>query len=143
MLKKQSRQWKEKKLHHLKWVAWANIFAQVAFPVAAAITPAVATANSEHHVRETQTHTGQTRPYRLSAGESVKSVAKRHGLTVTELKKLNQQRAFHKPFAKLGAGDEIDVPHSTSDRLLADSLSAAADAPVTENSTERWLASTA
>ncbi|SFI47515.1 hypothetical protein SAMN05421680_101353, partial [Xenorhabdus mauleonii] len=48
MLKKHDRQWKEKQINHLKWVAWANIFAQVAFPVAAAFTPAVATAKSEH-----------------------------------------------------------------------------------------------
>ncbi|WP_319931183.1 inverse autotransporter beta domain-containing protein [Xenorhabdus santafensis] len=143
MLKKQDRQWTKKQRHHLKWVAWANIFAQVAFPVAAAFTPAVASAKSEFQARENQSHAGKTRPYRLSAGESVKTVAKRHGLTVTELKKLNQQREFHKPFAKLGAGDEIDVPQSSSDRLLADSLKAAADAPVTGNNTERWLASTA
>ncbi|PHM40298.1 putative invasin [Xenorhabdus mauleonii] len=147
MLKKQNRQWTEKQRHHLKWVAWANIFAQVAFPVAAAFTPAVASAKSEHHSRTDHRQSGQTRPYQLSAGENVKTVAKRHGLTVTELKKLNQQRRFHKPFAKLGAGDEIDVPHSTSDQLLANSLKAASDAsatetPNTENSTERWLAST-
>ncbi|MDE9516616.1 inverse autotransporter beta domain-containing protein [Xenorhabdus bovienii] len=89
----------------------------------------------------------QTESYRLAAGESIKSVAKRHGLTVTELKKLNQLRTFHKPFTALGAGDEIDVPKSQSGHLLAESLTqaAAAESPVshTENNTERWLASTA
>ncbi|PHM45063.1 putative invasin [Xenorhabdus mauleonii] len=148
MLKKQDRQWTEKQRHHLKWVAWVNIFALVAFPVAATLTPAVVTAKSENQVREDHRQIEQTRPYRLSVGESIKSVAKRHGLTVTELKRLNQQRVFHKPFAKLGAGDEIDVPHSTSDQLLGDSLKAATgiratEPPITENSTERWLASTA
>ncbi|PHM39507.1 putative invasin [Xenorhabdus mauleonii] len=153
MLKEQDRQWTKKQRHNLKWVAWVNIFAQVAFPVAAAFTPGVASAKSEHLVREAQPHAGQTRPYQLAAGESVKTVAKRHGLTVTGLKRLNQQRTFHKPFAKLGAGDEIDVPHSMSDQLLANSLKGASDysstgtpateTPATENRTERWLASTA
>ncbi|WP_191624637.1 Ig-like domain-containing protein [Pseudomonas fluorescens] len=40
------------------------------------------------------------------------SVAKKFGLTVDELRQLNKLRTFSKPFAKLGAGDELDVPHS-------------------------------
>ncbi|MBD2793891.1 inverse autotransporter beta domain-containing protein [Xenorhabdus szentirmaii] len=133
MLEKQDKQWAEKSSHHLKRVAWVNIFAQVAFPVAAAFTPAVAMAPNEHQVQKASAHTKQTRPYRLSAGESVKTVAKRHGLTVTELKKLNQQRTFNKPFTALSAGDEIEVPHSVSDKLLADNQKHASAAEIPAN----------
>ncbi|MBD2801602.1 inverse autotransporter beta domain-containing protein [Xenorhabdus sp. M] len=150
MLKKQNRLWTEKQRHHLRRVAWVNIFAQVAFPVAAAFTPAVAMAPNEHQAQKAHSHIEQTRPYRLNAGESVKTVAKRHGLTVMELKKLNQQRVFNKPFTALGAGDEIDVPHFESDSVLpnklladnslADKLKPESAAPLTENATEHWLA---
>ncbi|MCS3490670.1 Ig-like domain-containing protein [Enterobacter sp. SLBN-59] len=52
----------------------------------------------------------QTLVYTLQPGESVSSVAARHGLTVAALKKLNQLRTFSRPFEQLSAGDEIDVP---------------------------------
>ncbi|MDE9537629.1 inverse autotransporter beta domain-containing protein [Xenorhabdus bovienii] len=145
MLKKQSKQWTTQQ--RLRQVAWVNIFAQIAFPVAGVFTPAVAADKPPGHSQAIRPQTLQTESYRLAAGESIKSVAKRHGLTVTELKKLNQLRTFHKPFTALGAGDEIDVPKSQSGHLLAESLTqaAAAESPVshTENNTERWLASTA
>lgn len=35
-------------------------------------------------------------------------------MTLKQLKTFNQFRTFHKPFAQLGAGDEIDVPARTS-----------------------------
>ncbi|MGJ0636241.1 inverse autotransporter beta domain-containing protein [Xenorhabdus bovienii] len=144
MLKKQSKQWTTQQ--RLRQVTWVNIFAQIAFPVVGVFTPAVAADKTHGHSQAIRPHTLQTESYRLAAGESIKSVAKRHGLTVTELKKLNQLRTFHKPFTALSAGDEIDVPKSQSGNLLAESLTqAAAESPVshTENNTERWLASTA
>ncbi|MCS3490708.1 inverse autotransporter beta domain-containing protein [Enterobacter sp. SLBN-59] len=52
----------------------------------------------------------QTLVYTLQPGESVSSVAARHGLTVAALKKLNQLRTFSRPFEQLATGDEIDVP---------------------------------
>ncbi|OTA17485.1 adhesin/invasin [Xenorhabdus vietnamensis] len=39
MLKEQSRQWTDKQRHWIKLVTWANIFAQIAFPIAGAFTP--------------------------------------------------------------------------------------------------------
>ncbi|MDE9555996.1 inverse autotransporter beta domain-containing protein [Xenorhabdus bovienii] len=145
MLKKQSKQWTTQQ--RLRQVAWVNIFAQIAFPVAGVFTPAVAADKTHGHSQAIRPQTLQTESYQLAAGESIKSVAKRHGLTVTELKKLNQLRTFHKPFTALSAGDEIDVPKSQSGHLLAESLTqaAAAESPAshTENNTERWLASTA
>ncbi|AOM40854.1 inverse autotransporter beta domain-containing protein [Xenorhabdus hominickii] len=143
MLKKQDKQWTDKQRYRLKQVAWINIFAQIAFPVAGAFIPVVS-AQTPAVAQESRPHM-QTEPYRLTAGESIKSVAKRHGLTVTALKKLNQLRTFSKPFANLGAGDEIDIPKAVAP--LADSLRAALsstpESNTSQSSTERWLASTA
>ncbi|WP_145481830.1 inverse autotransporter beta domain-containing protein [Yersinia rohdei] len=55
-----------------------------------------------------------TQPYILRAGETVATVAKRHGLTVDELKEINIYRAFSKPFVHLASGDEIDIPRKAS-----------------------------
>ncbi|WP_391591417.1 inverse autotransporter beta domain-containing protein [Yersinia rohdei] len=41
-------------------------------------------------------------------------MAKRHGLTVDELKEINIYRAFSKPFVHLASGDEIDIPRKAS-----------------------------
>ncbi|MBI6550723.1 inverse autotransporter beta domain-containing protein [Xenorhabdus lircayensis] len=143
MLKKQDRQWTNKQHHLLKRVAWVTLFAQVAFPVAGTFTPAGAAAKAPPLAPEKRLPHLQTRPYRLTAGDSVKTVAKRHGLTVTELKKLNQLRTFSKPFTALGAGDEIEVPQSPSDTLLADSLRQAATPETPANTAESTLASVA
>ncbi|MDZ5641792.1 inverse autotransporter beta domain-containing protein, partial [Enterobacter sp. A103] len=53
-----------------------------------------------------------TRPWTLREGETVSDVALRYHLSVVALKKMNQFRTFSKPFEKLSAGDEIDVPFS-------------------------------
>ncbi|WP_237386067.1 inverse autotransporter beta domain-containing protein [Xenorhabdus sp. Sc-CR9] len=143
MLKKQGKQWTDKQRHRLKQMAWINIFAQVAFPVAGAFTPALAIAKTEHVAQEIQHHQ-QIRSYRLMAGESVKTVSKRHGMTVSALKKLNQHRAFNKPFSALGAGDEIEVPHTSTDKLLSESLTRASAVSQPEHgNTEHWLAGAA
>ncbi|MFT2798922.1 inverse autotransporter beta domain-containing protein [Serratia sp. N21D137] len=49
-------------------------------------------------------------PYTLKKGESVYTVAKKNGISVTTLRKINQFRSFSKPFLKLTTGDELDVP---------------------------------
>ncbi|WP_447776307.1 Ig-like domain-containing protein [Pseudomonas chlororaphis] len=51
-----------------------------------------------------------TQLYTLKAGESVSSIAKKYGLTLTELKKLNALPTFNKPFSELTVGDELVVP---------------------------------
>ncbi|WP_343530138.1 ZirU family protein [Yokenella regensburgei] len=48
--------------------------------------------------------------YTLVAGETTAIVAERLGLTLEQLRTYNQFRTFSKPFNKLTAGDEIDVP---------------------------------
>uniref|UniRef100_UPI00234A640F inverse autotransporter beta domain-containing protein n=1 Tax=Providencia sp. PROV117 TaxID=2949828 RepID=UPI00234A640F len=86
-------------------VAWANIITQLLFPVAASLTPVWVSAAAK-----TQNEIQYTQVYKLKAGETVASVAKRHHLTVNQLKKVNQFRTFSKPFNALSAGDEIDIP---------------------------------
>lgn len=48
--------------------------------------------------------------YTLHPGETTKTIARRYGMSVEELKKLNQFRVFARDFALLGAGDALDVP---------------------------------
>ncbi|MDZ5731101.1 inverse autotransporter beta domain-containing protein (plasmid) [Enterobacter sp. D2] len=55
----------------------------------------------------------QTRPYVIRTGETVNDIASRSGLTVEQLKKVNQFRSFSKSFNQLSAGDEIDIPVET------------------------------
>ncbi|WDH22094.1 Ig-like domain-containing protein [Pseudomonas chlororaphis] len=51
-----------------------------------------------------------TQLYTLKAGESVSSIAKKYGLTLTELEKFNALPTFNKPFSELTIGDELLVP---------------------------------
>ncbi|UUR73854.1 inverse autotransporter beta domain-containing protein [Enterobacter asburiae] len=51
-----------------------------------------------------------SRSYILTDGETTVLVAERLGLTVEQLRKYNQFRTFSKPFERLSAGDEIDIP---------------------------------
>ncbi|MFZ5210150.1 inverse autotransporter beta domain-containing protein, partial [Enterobacter kobei] len=98
----------------IKAVAWTNIFAQFAFPVAAAFTPSVATAEmkSQPQLTDSQLASIPVKPYILKGGETTSSVAAEFGLTAAQLKKLNQLRTFTKSFESLKAGDEIDVPEA-------------------------------
>ncbi|HDL6964653.1 TPA: LysM peptidoglycan-binding domain-containing protein, partial [Yersinia enterocolitica] len=83
-----------------------NILFQLAFPLSLSFTPARAMAPASPH----QQTAFASKPYVLAPGENVKTVAKTYGLSVDELKKINQYRTFAKPFNALTAGDEIDVP---------------------------------
>ncbi len=81
--------------------------------------PSVSTPTPTPTPTSTPTSTEQwaglpTQPYILRAGETVATVAKRHGLTVDELKEINIYRAFSKPFVHLASGDEIDIPRKAS-----------------------------
>ncbi|HCM9500280.1 TPA: inverse autotransporter beta domain-containing protein, partial [Enterobacter asburiae] len=98
----------------VKLVAWTNIIAQIAFPVAAAFTPssAVARSQQELNLNDAELAALAVKPYTLQDNETVQTVAERFSLTVGQLKKLNQLRTFSTPFEDLGAGAEIDVPAS-------------------------------
>ena len=104
----------------IKAVAWTNIFAQLAFPVAAAFTPAVAAAESERKVTLTDSQLAElpVKPYVMKGSDTLNSVASSYGLTVPQLRKLNQLRTFSSSFDNVKAGQEIDVPAVQIDDIL-------------------------
>ena len=57
-------------------------------------------------------------PYTLGALESAQSVAERFGISVAELRKLNQFRTFARGFDNVRQGDELDVPAQVSEKKL-------------------------
>ncbi|APL63322.1 hypothetical protein RG68_06745 [Escherichia coli] len=59
-----------------------------------------------------------TVPYTLGALESAQSVAERFGISVAELRKLNQFRTFARGFDNVRQGDELDVPAQVSKKHL-------------------------
>ncbi|EMV22438.1 bacterial Ig-like domain family protein [Escherichia coli BCE034_MS-14] len=59
-----------------------------------------------------------TVPYPLGALESAQSVAERFGISVAELRKLNQFRTFARGFDNVRQGDELDVPAQVSEKKL-------------------------
>ncbi|WP_338883597.1 inverse autotransporter beta domain-containing protein [Xenorhabdus sp. TH1] len=98
-------------------VAWVNIMAQLAFPIAGAFTPVIVAAKTPSTFQN-EKWVLPTESYVLKSGETVKSIAKRYGLTVSDLKKINQLRTFEKPFTTLGVGSEIDVPKPRNNKFL-------------------------
>ncbi|EDQ0843024.1 hypothetical protein CQW45_001908 [Salmonella enterica subsp. enterica serovar Braenderup str. CFSAN001755] len=93
----------------IRRVAWFNIMTQALFPVAAAFTPAVLARADDTHFLQSQVQSPTT-IYTLGDGETVDSVAAKFGITVAQLKALNQFRVFAHGFDHLKAGDELDVP---------------------------------
>ncbi|ELD0457338.1 Ig-like domain-containing protein, partial [Escherichia coli] len=66
----------------------------------------------------------KTIPYTLGALESPSTVAARFGITVDELRRLNQFRTFARGFDNVRQGDEIDVPLINSNSPEARNLKA-------------------
>ncbi|EFA4111141.1 hypothetical protein CTR29_001718, partial [Escherichia coli] len=66
----------------------------------------------------------KTIPYTLGALESPSTVAVRFGITVDELRRLNQFRTFARGFDNVRQGDEIDVPLINSNSPEARNLKA-------------------
>ncbi|MFZ1873271.1 MAG: inverse autotransporter beta domain-containing protein, partial [Chania sp.] len=89
-------------------ISWVNIFIQLLFPLSLSFTPAIAARTN------TASAYVVTEPYVLGVEESVETIAKRHGLSVVQLKNINNYRTFSKPFTALAAGDELDVPRKRS-----------------------------
>ncbi|MDN8559081.1 inverse autotransporter beta domain-containing protein, partial [Citrobacter werkmanii] len=93
----------------IRRVAWINIVTQALFPLAAAFTPAITARADSNHLLQSQVQ-NPTTIYTLGEGETVETVAKKFGMTVEQLQKLNQFRVFAHGFMHLKAGDELDVP---------------------------------
>ncbi|OKP04554.1 inverse autotransporter beta domain-containing protein [Xenorhabdus eapokensis] len=117
MNKKSDKPWLPHQQYLVKRVAWVNIVTQLAFPIAGVFTPAIAAAKT-HSAFQNEKWDLPTEPYVLKSGETVKIVAKRYGLTVSDLKEINQLRLFDKPFTALGVGSKIDVPKPRNNKFL-------------------------
>ncbi len=91
---------------------WFMASLQIALPLSTAFSPVIA-ATTQAISAENWAEL-PTQAYVMGFGETVATVAKIHGITVDELKKINIYRTFSKPFSRLGAGDEIDVPRKAS-----------------------------
>ncbi|MDX7986822.1 invasin [Xenorhabdus sp. 12] len=138
MNKKFDKKWLQNQQILLKRVAWVNIFTQLVFPVVGALTPSIATAKT-HAIFQNKNGKWEipTEPYFLKSGETVGIVAARYGLTVNDLEKINQQRVFNKPFIKLAAGSEIDVPEPRQNKFLPFNYSALEQTTTTDENSRR------
>lgn len=94
------------------------LITQLAFPMAAAAQGVVNTATQQPVPAQIAIANANTVPYTLGALESTQSVAERFGISVAELRKLNQFRTFARGFDNVRQGDELDVPAQVSENNL-------------------------
>ncbi|WP_240767444.1 inverse autotransporter IatD [Escherichia coli] len=92
------------------------LFTQIFFPV-------MATAQNVVHAKPQTTVSSapplienNTVPYTLGALESAQRVADRFGISLEELRRLNQFRTFARGFDNMRQGEELDVPATTSQK---------------------------
>ncbi|HDV2374532.1 TPA: inverse autotransporter adhesin EaeX/Air, partial [Escherichia coli] len=85
------------------------LITQTIFPVMAAAPTHINPAHSDTAASLILPNV-KTIPYTLGALESPPTVAARFGITVDELRRLNQFRTFARGFDNVRQGDEIDVP---------------------------------
>ncbi|SVF48515.1 putative invasin [Escherichia coli] len=91
---------------------------QLVFPMAAAAQGVVNAATQQPGPAQIAIANANTVPYTLGALESAQSVAERFGISVAELRKLNQFRTFARGFDNVRQGDELDVPAQVSKKNL-------------------------
>ncbi|EPY2466195.1 Ig-like domain-containing protein [Escherichia coli] len=94
------------------------LITQLAFPMAAAAQGVVNAATQQPVPAQIAIANTNTVPYTLGALESAQSVAERFGISVAELRKLNQFRTFARGFDNVRQGDELDVPAQVSEKKL-------------------------
>ncbi|EFO0077350.1 inverse autotransporter adhesin-like protein YeeJ [Escherichia coli] len=94
------------------------LITQLAFPMAAAAQGVVNAATQQPVPAQIAIANANTVPYTLRALESAQSVAERFGISVAELRKLNQFRTFARGFDNVRQGDELDVPAQVSEKKL-------------------------
>ena len=99
------------------------LITQTIFPVIAAAPTHVNPAHSDTAASLILSNV-KTIPYTLGALESPPTVAARFGITVDELRRLNQFRTFARGFDNVRQGDEIDVPLINSNSPEARTLKA-------------------
>ncbi|EKY6373202.1 inverse autotransporter adhesin YeeJ [Escherichia coli] len=91
---------------------------QLVFPMAAAAQGVVNAATQQPVPAQIAIANANTVPYTLGALESAQSVVERFGISVAELRKLNQFRTFARGFDNVRQGDELDVPAQVSEKKL-------------------------
>ncbi|WP_261374342.1 YrIlm family inverse autotransporter adhesin [Yersinia similis] len=96
----------------MRRVAWGTLLLQLFVPLSVSFSPAIAAMKASK--ADTIVSYSSTEPYVLGSDETVAMVAKKYGITVDELKKINIYRTFSRPFTALTTGDEIDVPRKAS-----------------------------
>ncbi|HGD7575696.1 TPA: Ig-like domain-containing protein [Escherichia coli] len=94
---------------------------QLVFPMAAAAQGVVNAATQQPVPAQIAIANTNTVPYTLGALESAQSVAERFGISLAELRKLNQFRTFARGFDNVRQGDELDVPAQVSEKNLTPS----------------------
>ena len=94
------------------------LITQLVFPMAAAAQGVVNAATQQPVPAQIAIANANTVPYTLGALESAQSVAERFGISVAELRKLNQFRTFARGFDNVRQGDELDVPAQVSEKKL-------------------------
>ena len=94
------------------------LITQLAFPMAAAAQGVVNAATQQPVPAQIAIANANTVPYTLGALESAQSVAERFGISLAELRKLNQFRTFARGFDNVRQGDELDVPAQVSEKKL-------------------------
>ncbi|HFN4589780.1 TPA: Ig-like domain-containing protein [Escherichia coli] len=91
---------------------------QLVFPMTVAAQGVVNAATQQPVPTQIAIANANTVPYTLGALESAQSVAERFGISLAELRKLNQFRTFARGFDNVRQGDELDVPAQVSDKKL-------------------------
>ncbi|EGO9199281.1 MULTISPECIES: Ig-like domain-containing protein [unclassified Escherichia] len=94
---------------------------QLVFPMTAAAQGVVNAATQQPVPAQIAIANTNTVPYTLGALESAQSVAERFGISLAELRKLNQFRTFARGFDNVRQGDELDVPAQVSEKNLTPS----------------------
>lgn len=100
---------------------------QLVFPMAAAAQGVVNATIQQPVPAQIAIANTNTVPYTLGALESAQSVAERFGISVAELRKLNQFRTFARGFDNVRQGDELDVPAQVSEKKLTPPLGNSSD----------------
>ncbi|EPC9180617.1 Ig-like domain-containing protein [Escherichia coli] len=91
---------------------------QLVFPMTVAAQGVVNAATQQPVPTHIAIANANTVPYTLGALESAQSVAERFGISLAELRKLNQFRTFARGFDNVRQGDELDVPAQVSEKNL-------------------------
>ncbi|HHL8460041.1 TPA: Ig-like domain-containing protein [Escherichia coli] len=91
---------------------------QLVFPMTVAAQGVVNAATQQPVPAQIAIANANTVPYTLGALESAQSVAERFGISLAELRKLNQFRTFARGFDNVRQGDELDVPVQVNEKNL-------------------------